>query len=109
AGGVARRVGRFAKTGLSTMRNLGGIRSALRKGISIYRREGLAGLKRGFHIVYANSTVRPGVGSGGFDRNDYEEWIRRYDSTDQNRLKMMEVNIGSMPYKPLISIVMPVY
>ena len=41
--------------------------------------------------------------------NDYEEWIRRYDTlTDESRSRMRE-RIEGFEHKPLISIVMPTY
>ncbi len=44
-----------------------------------------------------------------FDRNDYTEWIRRYDTlTDETRVAM-RARIDVFPHKPLISVVMPTY
>jgi len=43
------------------------------------------------------------------DRNDYQEWIRRYDTlTDETRAKM-RARIAAFAQRPLVSVVMPTY
>ena len=43
------------------------------------------------------------------DRNDYTEWVRRYDTlTDADRQRMRDVQ-GAFAVQPLISVVMPTY
>jgi glycosyltransferase involved in cell wall biosynthesis len=87
----------------------GGLRNTLNKAIQLYRREGLAGIRHGLRIVATAVQVIPALGSGEFDRNDYAEWIRRYDTlTDEIRATMC-TRIGKFAYQPLISVVMPVY
>jgi len=45
----------------------------------------------------------------GFNRNDYPEWVRRYDTLiDEKRAKMCS-HIEGFSQKPLISVVMPTY
>jgi glycosyltransferase involved in cell wall biosynthesis len=61
----------------------------------VYRREGLAGVKRWLKQVQAPQP------------NDYREWVRRYDTiTNKTRAKMHR-RISRFSLKPLISVVMP--
>ena len=88
----------------------GGILNTSKKAAKLFLREGVPGLKRGFRLVAA-SQVLPNMESGEvafppiFDRNDYAEWIKRYDTVGE----LDRVNMRSLQtifeYKPLISIV----
>jgi glycosyltransferase involved in cell wall biosynthesis len=87
----------------------GGWKNTSKKAIQLYRSEGLAGIKRRFRIVASYGQVIPSPVSGAFDRNDYAEWIRRYDTiSDEDRVQMRE-RINRMLKQPLISVVMPTY
>jgi len=44
-----------------------------------------------------------------FDRNDYEEWIRRYDTLTNDDRGTLRARAESLSHKPLISVVMPTY
>ena len=87
----------------------GGLSALLTKAIGLYRREGWSGLKRGVRFVQTGGEVRPGRGSEGFDRNDYAEWVRRYDSLDHDKLQALAAMCGALAQRPTISIVMPTY
>jgi O-antigen biosynthesis protein len=66
------------------------------KAFWILRSEGLAGLRR---------QLRNEIES----RYEYSEWIERYDTlTDANRATISR-HIDQLSYKPLISVIMPVY
>lgn len=41
--------------------------------------------------------------------NDYAAWVRRYDTFSPADLERMRDSVASMPHRPLVSIVMPVY
>jgi glycosyltransferase involved in cell wall biosynthesis len=100
---------RITKLAMVAIRRNRGWKSTLKKAIQLYCREGLAGIRRRLIMVAKSGQVGPTIGSGEFDRNDYAEWISRYDAvTDQIRAKMRAV-IGTLPAKPIISVVMPVY
>ncbi len=43
------------------------------------------------------------------DNNRYGEWVRRYDSLTAEDSKKIRARIASLAYKPLISVIMPVY
>ena len=90
---------RVAELALPAIRRGGGLKNTVKKAIQLYRREGLAGIKRGFRVV----------ATSWLDRNDYAEWIRRYDTpTDESRATM-RARIDAFVHKPLISVVMPTY
>ena len=101
------RARRIAGAVMLTISRAGGVKGLLRKAAQLYRREGVAGLIRGFRIV--TMRCRPALGSGKYDRNDYAEWIRRYDTlTDETRAAMLG-RIDRLARKPLISVIMPVF
>jgi O-antigen biosynthesis protein len=81
----------------------GGLRRATARAMCILSCEGLSGIKRCFF------SFRAALCSDVFDRNDYAEWVRRYDTvTGEKREKILGL-VKIMTDKPLISVVMPVY
>lgn len=42
------------------------------------------------------------------DRNNYAEWVRRYDTLNDTARKQILAGIDAMPHRPKISVVMPV-
>jgi glycosyltransferase involved in cell wall biosynthesis len=109
AGQQVKRARRVAELAIPAIRHGGGLKSAARKAIQLYRREGIKGIKRGFRIIATTVQSDPAVSSSGYDRNNYAEWIRRYDTlTDESRRNMRK-RVEAMAQKPLISIVMPTY
>lgn len=104
-----KRVRRVAELAIPAIKHGGGLKNTFKKAIQLYRREGLAGIRRGFRIVAASGQTIPTLGSGEYDRNDYTEWVRRYDTlTDETRATMC-ARIDAFSHKPLISVVMPTY
>lgn len=87
----------------------GGLKNTLNKAIQLYRREGLTGIKRGFRIVATSGQIIPTSGSGEFDRNNYTEWVRRYDTLTDNTRAAMRQLIDAFDNKPIISVIMPTY
>jgi glycosyltransferase involved in cell wall biosynthesis len=86
-----------------------GVKNTLKKALELYRREGISGIKRELAWVASAGIVSPAPGSDGYDRNDYAEWIRRYDTlTDESRSKMQKLQ-SEFAEQPLISVVMPTY
>jgi glycosyltransferase involved in cell wall biosynthesis len=104
-----KRVRRVAELAMPAIMYGGGLKNTLKKAVRLYRREGLAGIRRGFKIVATSGQVRPAPGSGEFDRNDYAEWIRRYDTLTDETRAVMRTQINAFENKPLISVVMPTY
>ena len=104
-----KRIRRAAELVRPAIKHGGGLKNTYQKAIQLYRREGLAGIQRGFRMVATIGQTIPTPGSGEYDRNDYAEWIRRYDTlTDESRAAM-HIRIGGLAHQPLISVVMPTY
>ncbi len=81
----------------------------LKKAVQSYQRDGLHGVVRGLRKALLASQHMPASGSGGYDRNDYIEWVRRYDTlTDESRATIHTL-AGNFVQQPLISVLMPVY
>lgn len=64
------------------------------KVLRIAQKEGLPGIRVRFSMVY---------------RNDYQEWIKHYDTFDGRAIKRMKTEITCFKAMPKISVVMPVY
>jgi len=104
-----KRVLRVVELALPAIKRGGGLKNTLKKAIQLYRLEGLAGIRRGFRIVATSGQVKPTRNSGEFDRNDYAQWIRRYDTLTDPARAALRAHIDAFERKPLISVVMPVY
>lgn len=95
----------------------GGLKPTLRKALNLYRSEGISGLTRGGRFVWcrANSekilvaSEESGTAPIAIDRNDYSEWIRRYDTLDEAARTSICGRINEMKKPPVISVVMPTY
>ena len=92
-----------------TIKRGGGLKNTFKKAIRLCRREGLAGIRRCFKIIATWGQIIPTLGSGECDRNDYAEWIRRYDTLTDETRATMRARIDDFPHTPLISVVMPTY
>lgn len=91
------------------VKKAGGFSSILKKLAVIYRKEGMYGIKRLISFYYAKNKLRATKGSGKFDRNDYAEWVRRYDTIDERKRNLISELCDKMTAKPLISVLMPTY
>ncbi|MGZ9189309.1 MAG: glycosyltransferase family 2 protein [Nitrospira sp.] len=69
------------------------------KAVSLYRREGIGGIRRG--LLIARSLGRKG--------NDYAQWVRRYDTLSDADRSAMRAAIAVFERAPLIAVVMPTY
>ena len=105
----ARRAKRVAELVPQAIMRSGGFKNTLKKVTRLYQYEGMAGLKRGFKFVAMTSQITPSVGSGAFDRNDYVEWVRRYDTLTDEARTIMRSRIKLFKNRPTISVVMPTY
>lgn len=91
------------------VRRYGGLRNFLFKLTQLIRREGLRGVIRKLSQHRSVHIPRPSKGSGAHDRNDYTEWVRRYDTLTEASREKMRQEMQCMPCQPCISIVMPTY
>jgi len=87
----------------------GGLKKSIREVIDICRDEGLSGVKRVIRMATTLGQIRPAPGSGSYDRNDYTEWIRRYNTIDDKIRNIMRMRVETFRQKPLISVLMPTY
>lgn len=111
----AKNLGNLIKLLPSIFRISGGITKSVKKASRVFLREGWAGVKRRILFVggdrngTSDSKIRPDIALPEVDRNDYTEWLCRYDTLkDADRVKIQS-NIADFQAKPLISVVMPVY
>lgn len=104
-----KRIRRIAKQIKPAIKRHGGLKITARKAMQLYRREGLGGIKRGLNAVKISVQVSPEKNSGKYDRNDYTEWVRRYDTVTEETRATMQASIDNLNAKPLISVVMPTY
>ncbi|MFL9870937.1 glycosyltransferase family 2 protein [Paraburkholderia megapolitana] len=74
----------------------------IRKALSLYRTGGVSGLSNGLR-------QRRDLTADLARRNNYDEWIQRYDRIDDEQRAAILKRIAAMPDKPLISVVMPTY
>lgn len=84
------------------VRTNGGPVAAFRRAVELYREMGLTGLCR-------RVTQRVATSASAARRNNYDEWIRRYDRlTDEDR-NLIRQRIAAMKAPPVISVVIPTY
>lgn len=91
------------------IRHGGGLKRTAQKALRIFRAEGVAGIRRRRMSLSVVGSVNPAPGSTGHDRNDYGEWVKRYDTLDEASREILRKRIESFSTRPIISIIMPVY
>jgi glycosyltransferase involved in cell wall biosynthesis len=89
---------------LVAIKRNGSVWRAISKAWGVLNREGWEGVRRCVILYHSQAT-----NSVDFDRNDYAEWVRRYDTLTVETRTAMQGRIDALGYKPLISVVMPVY
>jgi peptidoglycan hydrolase CwlO-like protein len=109
-----RRVRQALKTLPSFVNDSGGVANAMRKTLDAFREDGVSGVRNRVHDKIGGSgviTVPPSVESDpvSVDKNDYSEWIRRYDRMNEATRLEMAQRLNTMPHTPRISILMPTY
>jgi glycosyltransferase involved in cell wall biosynthesis len=89
----------------------GGVTKSTFKTIEILKREGWQGIKQRLFAVQLSMNQTDIIVADGqsVDRNDYAEWILRYDTMTEEIRSVMRKRIEEFDHKPLISIVMPTY
>ncbi|MDE2421448.1 MAG: glycosyltransferase [Gammaproteobacteria bacterium] len=93
----------------SGLKHSGGVKGAVTKGLTLYQNEGISGLSRGLQYIESSGQISPTHNSNGFDRNDYSEWIRRYDTLNSQTTADLLLKSDELKLKPLISIIVPTY
>lgn len=87
----------------------GGYQPALKKGLQLFKNSGVNGIKQGLKQLAHSGQVQPVPGSNGVDRNDYDEWIKRYDTLTESNIQTLRAAHDRLTLRPLISVVMPTY
>ena len=93
----------------------GGLAASTKKAWRVSSREGWVGVKRRIIFVSGGqrsiegSMIRPDLILPAVDRNDYTEWVRRYDTLTDDVCAKMRKAIIEFAHQPLISVVMPTY
>ncbi|WP_066641527.1 glycosyltransferase family 2 protein [Bordetella sp. H567] len=82
----------------------GGVYQLAGRALSIYRREGLAGIRRG--VAHMRHMVR---NRAAISRVDYAAWVERYDTLDEQRRLSLAQASEALSAKPRIAVLMPVY
>ncbi len=103
------RVYRRAAFTLTTISRLGGLKATASEAFSLLRAEGLAGVWRGIGVATIPKPIVPAPGSDAFDRNDYAEWTRRYDTLTETLRATLRLRAAGLAWQPLISVLMPVF
>lgn len=87
----------------------GGFTRTLRKCVAVLRRDGFAGMRQRILSVQHGMAGLAGMLGGFIGRNDYAEWVRRYETiTDEARRRML-ARMEGFAVTPLISVLMPTY
>lgn len=109
AGGLARPTVRLLKQIRQVATRSGGYVNLARKALIVLKREGSNGL--GYRLTRLTTHDRDfGLEHvEKVDRNDYQTWIRLYDTLDEQAVQKIRHEIASLPVTPKISVVMPVY
>lgn len=93
----------------------GGIAGSAAKALRVLSREGYGGVKRRILFVGGERsasrvlTIKPDLFSSAIDRNNYHEWMHRYDALNDQEREKIKSAMSGLPSRPLISIIMPVY
>lgn len=89
----------------------GGFYAGASKGLRLFRKDGFDGIKRAAHFFLSKKQTDPASSSksNATPNNNYEEWVRLYDTIDDEKRKSYTKEIESWDSHPKISIVMPTY
>lgn len=84
---------------------------AIRRVLTILQQEGLEGIKWRLRMLERTSQLVP-TGNGdelAEIKLDYDEWIRRYDTLDDQARSKIRSRIEAFSWSPKFSLIMPVY
>lgn len=89
----------------------GGLPRFVAKSLTIFRHEGVAGLRKRLNKVSANPLVnaQAHTGESVVTVSDYQEWTRRFDTLSELDVTVLKIKTQALPEKPLISILLPVF
>ena len=92
----------------------GGSRLVMRKLRKVYLREGWAGIRFRLHRkIFGSGVVKVSEETTKkeifVDRNNYQEWIRLYDTLGDKEQWSFQAQLEALSYRPKISVVLPVH
>jgi O-antigen biosynthesis protein len=93
---------------LKSPRLLGGVSGVsgiLKRALGVYRREGLGGVKQRVGYITKRLVNDP----GSLSRNNYQRWVRRYDTLTEEVRSAIRGSIAELASNPRISVVMPTW
>lgn len=112
----ASRTRRVVKLVPAAIQKGGGIWSTSQRAFKVLRASGFSGLRRSTALLekqHLSGQVAPvfvQLPEGPFvNINDYDEWVRRYDTTDATLRTKLRNQMAGFTKNPLVSIVMPTY
>lgn len=92
---------RLVRRGFKLVQQRGGISAIFREVYRVLREEGFTSLKLRLDHWNANSTESAG--------EIYREWVKLFDTIDDEKRSRAKASLAQWPYHPLISIVVPTY
>jgi GT2 family glycosyltransferase len=107
-GNLTRPIVRVMRRAKSAARQNGGYAALVRKVIALARKEGWQGIRPRLVGALQGSQVVTPEGQV-VDRNDYQTWIKLYDTLDAQEIERIQAEIASFEKRSKISVVMPVY
>ncbi len=99
---------RTVDAALASVRRNGGVLGALARARYMYRREGWRGLRRAVAGVVTRG-LRTEDPASLKARTSYPEWVARYDTLNDDIRARIRAHMATLRWKPLISVVLPVY
>jgi GT2 family glycosyltransferase len=108
-GKQVKRVARVARLAGPAIQRGGGVTRTAKKAIGFYRRDGIAGLRRGLQLAANPGTLIPLPEPRAFDRHDYQEWIARFDTLTDTQRADLRKRSADFAIQPVISILLPTY
>ena len=104
-----RKIKKFINAVFKAINIYGGLKLFSIRAWNVYRKNGIRGIVNGVAFIKKSHPETPAQNSDNFDRNDYQEWIKRYDTIDQDLQLKIEQKIKEFPTHPKISVLMPVF
>lgn len=82
----------------------GGWPRGLSRALGLWRGQGVDGLRRALAVLEAQTELSPEA--GGFDPDDYAEWVRRYDTLDTAAARRLRRRAATLPGPSRISLIL---
>jgi len=92
------RIGKFVHAVRTAVLIEGGLLNTFRTVFTVLKNEGWSGFRH-----------RVGGALSKSNRTDYAEWVKRYDTLDENARARIRKKIAKLERQPLISVLMPTY